>query len=141
MSARLRLGPFVLTRPALCVSQGFRRLRGEPQILLLCVTISASGAGVVGARAFVPKKNNARRLGPDKMEGGRGPPFSTAGAEKPQKSRPATDNLSSQAPRPLFLNGRFGRVRPDDPTTAAQESGAMGDEGKAAGCVSLAVLL
>jgi len=34
----------------------FQRLRGEPQILLLCVTISASGAGVVGARAFVPYK-------------------------------------------------------------------------------------
>ena len=32
------------------------------------------------------QKNNARRLGPDKMEGGRGPPFSTAGAESRKKA-------------------------------------------------------
>ena len=68
--------------------------RGEPQIFLLCVTLWASGGGVIYLqclrRLAVPgpeAKNNARHLGLDTSEGVLRPSFSTAKAQYTEPGR------------------------------------------------------
>jgi hypothetical protein len=92
-------------------------------------------------------KNNARHLGPDKRNGVGAFSFFHSGAEwcrKPQKSRRAAGNLPRSGWASPFENGsvrtkvkdpyhQYLHRRFDNPTTAVQENGTYGGQGKAVG--------